>query len=133
MDFYMSETTSKQKEGYTQGVELFLITGVIFIIVHCLWFCHELVLQLPFIKGLVYGFLTKLNIRHGLFNHPLTTKAIILLLLGLYALGSRGKIDPTITRDRVLSTGAMGMALFIGSILLLYLKQLVAPIAVDVL
>ena len=90
----MSETTNKQKEGYTQGVELFLIIAVLVIVMHCTWFCHELFLSIPFAKQVLYGFLTKLNNRHGLLNHPLTTKAIVLLLLGLFSIGSKGKVDP---------------------------------------
>lgn len=128
----MSETTNKQKEGYTQGVELFLIIAVLVIVMHCTWFCHELFLSIPFAKQVLYGFLTKLNDRYGLLNHPLTTKAIVLLLLGLFSIGSKGKVDPQMTRERVLSSGAIGMGLFVGSILLLYLKEVVAPVMIDI-
>ena len=129
----MSETTNKQKEGYTQGVELFLIAAVLLIVIHCLWFCHELVLQIPYVKQLIYGFLSKINAKHNLFDHPLTTKSVVLLLLGLFALGSKGKVDPGMTRERVLSSGAVGIGLFIGSILLLYLKHIVTPVAIDII
>lgn len=124
--------TSKEKEGYTQGVELFLIISVALILIHFCWFCHELVSGFPLIRQHIFGFLNKLNSRQGLFNYPLTTKAVILLLLGLYALGSKGKLSPGITRQQVLSTGVVGICLFIGSVLLLYLKAMVAPVAIDI-
>jgi hypothetical protein len=115
-----------------QGVELLFLISVTVAIIHSLWFCHELVGNVPGLHQFVYPFLVKLNAKHGLLNHPLTTKAIVLLLLGLYALGSKGRIDPTITRNNVLSTAAVGLGLFIGPILLLYGKSLISPILIDV-
>ncbi|XAZ81942.1 YWFCY domain-containing protein (plasmid) [Fibrella sp. ES10-3-2-2] len=129
----MPEMTSKEREGHTQTVELFIIAAVGLLLLHCLWFCHELTEPVIWIRSYLYSFLSTLNNRLGLFRHPFTSKAFVLLLLFLYAIGSKGKIDPGIGRQQVLRHTGAGLLLFLGSIPLLYSKALIAPLAVDIL
>lgn len=125
--------THKEREGHTQTVELFIIAAIGLLMVHCMWYCHELIYADNWLFNYLYSGLTMLNIRLGLFNNPLISKAIVLLLLFLYAIGSKGKIDPTIGRHQVLRYAAVGLLLFLGSVPLLYAKSMVAPVAIDVL
>lgn len=129
----MAEMTAKEREGHTQTVELFIIVAVGLLLLHCLWFCHELTQGATWLRSYLYSFLSTLNNRMGLFSNPFISKAIVLLLLFLYAVGSKGKIDPTIGRHQVLRYTPVGLLLFIGSIPVLYAKSLMAPLAVDVL
>lgn len=69
----------------------------------------------------------------GLFKNPLTGKAFVLLLLFLYAVSLKGKIDPTISRHQVFRYISVGLLLFMGSIPVLYAKNQITPLAVDVL
>lgn len=129
----MAEMTNKEREGHTQTVELFIIAAIGLLLLHCLWFCHEVIGSGIWLRNYLYSFLSTLNTRLGLFGNPYTSKAFVLLLLFLYAVGSKGKIDPSIGRHQVLRYGSAGLLLFIGSIPLLYAKTMVAPVAVDVL
>ena len=71
----MSGLTSKEKEGYAQGVELLLIIAILLLVFHFLWFCHEIIAtDLP-IRGFVYSFLTKIHRQFGLFNTPSSRKS----------------------------------------------------------
>ncbi len=125
--------TAKEREGHTQTVELFIIVAVGLLLLHGLWFCHELTKGATWLRSYLYSFLATLNNRMGLFQNPFISKAIVLLLLFLYAVGSKGKIDPTIDRHQVLRHMAVGLLLFIGSIPVLYAKSLIAPLVVDIL
>ncbi|WP_229376204.1 YWFCY domain-containing protein [Fibrella aquatilis] len=125
--------TAKQREGHTQTVELFIIVAVGLLLLHCLWFCHELTQGATWLRSYLYSFLSTLNNRMGLFRNPFISKAFVLLLLFLYAVGSKGKIDPTIGQHQVLRYTSVGLLLFIGSIPVLYAKTLITPLAVDVL
>ncbi|MBO0931894.1 TraM recognition domain-containing protein [Fibrella sp. HMF5036] len=129
----MAEMTAKQREGHTQTVELFIIVAVGLLLLHCLWFCHELTQGATWLRSYLYSFLSTLNNRMGLFRNPFISKAFVLLLLFLYAVGSKGKIDPTIGQHQVLRYTSVGLLLFIGSIPVLYAKTLITPLAVDVL
>jgi len=129
----MPEMTSKEREGHTQTVELFIIAAVGLLLLHGLWFCHELISLDSWLYNYLYSGLSKLNLQLGLFNNPLISKALVLLLLFLYAIGSKGKIDPSIGRHQVLRYVSVGLLLFLGSVPLLYAKTIVAPVAVDVL
>ena len=129
----MPEMTNKEREGHTQTVELFIIAAIGLLILHCLWYCYEVVYSDSWLYDYFYSGLSSLNERLGLFTNPLITKALILLLLFLYAIGSKGKIDPTIGRHQVVRYASVGLLLFLGSVPLLYAKAVVAPLAVDVL
>lgn len=129
----MAEMTAKEREGHTQTVELFIIAAIGLLLIHCLWYCHEVIYSNSWLHEYLYSSLSTLNERLGLFNSPLTTKALVLLLLFLYAIGSKGKVDPSIGRHQVLRYTAVGLLLFGGSVPLLYAKTWVAPLVVDVL
>ncbi|MGF7218781.1 hypothetical protein GGR92_004960 [Spirosoma lacussanchae] len=129
----MPEMTNKEREGHTQTVELFIIAAIGLLLLHSLWYCHELIYSDSWIVEYLYSTLSNLNSRLGLFSNPFISKALVLLLLFLYAIGSKGKIDPSIGRNQVLHYGAVGLLLFIGSVPLLYAKTWVAPVAIDIL
>jgi len=129
----MSGLTSKEKEGYAQGVELLLIIAILLLVFHFLWFCHEIVVESLPIRGFIYTFLTKLHRQFGLFNTPILSKILTYFLIFLYSLGSKGKIDPNVRRQKIMADAAMGTALFMGSIFLLFLKVAFSPILIDTL
>lgn len=129
----MSGLTSKEKEGYAQGVELLLIIAILLLVFHFLWFCHEIIAEDLPIRGFVYSFLTKIHRQFELFNTPVFSKILIYFLIFLYSLGSKGKLDPNLKRQTILMNAAIGTALFMGSVLLLYLKSAFAPVLIDTL
>ena len=77
----MPEMTSKEREGHTQTVELFIIAAVGLLLLHCLWFCHELTEPATRLRSYLYSFLSTLDNRLGLFHNPFTSKALVLLVL----------------------------------------------------
>lgn len=129
----MSEMTGREREGHTQTVELFIVAAIGLLILHCLWYCYELIYSDSWLVNYLYSGLSNLNLRLGLFNNPIISKALVLLLLFLYAIGSKGKIDPSIGRYQVLRYASAGLLLFLGSVPVLYAKTIVAPVAVDIL
>ena len=127
----MSGLSSKEKEGYAQGVELLLIIAILLLVFHFLWFCHEIIARDLPVRSFVYSFLAKIHRHFGLFHTPIFSKILIYFLLFLYSLGSKGKLDPNLKRQSVLMNAAIGTVLFMGSIFLLYLKAAFSPILID--
>ena len=127
----MSGLSSKEKEGYAQGVELLLIIAILLLVFHFLWFCHEIIARDLPVRSFVYSFLAKIHRHFGLFHTPIFSKILIYFLIFLYSLGSKGKLDPNLKRQSVLMNAAIGTVLFMGSIFLLYLKAAFSPILID--
>ena len=127
----MSGLTSKEKEGYAQGVELLLIIAILLLVFHFLWFCHEIIAEDLPIRGFIYTFLAKIHRQFELFNTPLFSKILVYFLIFLYSLGSKGKLDPNLKRQTILMNAAIGTALFMGSVFLLYLKAVFSPVLID--
>ena len=75
----MAEMTNKEREGHTQTVELFIIAAIGLLLLHCLWFCHELIGSGIWLRNYLYSFLSTLDTRLGLFSSPFTSKAFALL------------------------------------------------------
>lgn len=53
----MAELTNKEKEGYAVGVELFLLLAIVFILLHFLWFNHEIIAEIAVINKFIFPFL----------------------------------------------------------------------------
>lgn len=128
----MAELTNKEKEGYTVGVELYLLVAVLFILLHFLWFTYELVAAVPIVDKFIFPFLLKLNRQTGLFSSPWLTKALTVLMLILHSLGSKGKLDPNLSVRKIGTTALVGLLLFFGSVGLLYCKGALSPTLIDV-
>lgn len=124
----MAELTNKEKEGYAVGVDLFLLLGVVFILLHFLWFTHEFVSDMGIVNKFIYPFLSKLDAQTGLFQSPLLTKTLAVLMIVLHSLGSNGKLDPNLSIRQVGTSAVVGLALFFGSIGLLYTKSAFGPL-----
>lgn len=129
----MAELTNKEKEGFTVGVELFLLVGVSFILLHFLWFTHELASKVSIINNFVFPLLIKLDRQTNLFRSPLLTKALAVLMILLHSLGSKGKLDPNLTIRQVAFPAVFGLVMFFGSIPLLYTKATFTPVVTDLL
>ena len=127
----MAELTSKEKEGYAVGVELFLLVGIAFILLHFLWFTQESLLHLRFFDKFIFPFLAKLDHQSGLFHSPWLTKALAVLMILLHSLGSNGKLDPNLSLRQVGTSAVVGLALFFGSVGLLYVKPALDPALVN--
>ncbi len=127
----MAELTNKEKEGYAVGVELFLLLAIVFILLHFLWFNHEIIAEIAVINKFIFPFLRKLDHQTGLFHSPLLTKALAVLMILLHSLGSKGKLDPNLSVHQVGTSAVTGLTLFFGSVALLYVKESVSPTLIN--
>ncbi len=127
----MAELTNKEKEGYTVGVELFLLFAVLFIILHFLWFTYELIDRITIIDKFIFPILRKLDRQMGLFQNPLLTKSLAVLMILLHSLGSKGKLEPSLKLQQVGTSAVVGLVLFFGSVILLYQKDNFTPSLID--
>ncbi|WP_375448461.1 YWFCY domain-containing protein [uncultured Fibrella sp.] len=127
----MAELTNKEKEGYAVGVELFLLIGILFIILHFLWFNHELVAKLALIDNFIFPIFDKLNHQTDLFRSPWLTKSLAMLMILLHSLGSKGKLEPNLSIRQVGISAVIGLLLFFGSVGLLYVKASVGPMVIN--
>lgn len=127
----MAELTNKEKEGYAVGVELFLLLGIVFILLHFLWFNHGIIAEIAVINKFIFPFLGKLDQQTGLFHSPLLTKALAVLMILLHSLGSKGSLDPNLSVRQVGTSALIGLSLFFGSVALLYTKESVSPTLIN--
>ena len=127
----MAELTNKEKEGYAVGVELFLLLAIVFILLHFLWFNHEIIAEIAIINKFIFPFLRKLDHQTGLFHSPLLTKALAVLMILLHSLGSKGSLDPNLSVRQVGTSALIGLGLFFGSVTLLYTKESVSPTLIN--
>jgi hypothetical protein len=127
----MAESTNKEKEGYSVGVELYLLIAIVFIILHFAWFTYELIAPIQVCQQFVFPLLRKFDKQTSLFSSPLLTKALALLMILLHSLGSKGKLDPNLKLGQVGTSAVVGLALFVGSVGLLYMKAYIPPAVVN--
>ena len=121
--------TNSEKEGRAKGVELVLTLALFLVFLHHYWYNFSFFSQIPSIGGInptefFSKILLRLNERYSLFFHPLITKITVYFLLIIYSIGSKGRIDPSITVKDVYKYGALGTIIFFGNIFILYTKSL---------
>ena len=59
----MPEMTNKEREGHTQTVELFIIAAIGLLILHCIWYCHEVIYTNSWLHDYLYSSLSRLTHR----------------------------------------------------------------------
>lgn len=128
----MAELTNKEKEGYTVGVELYLLVALLFILLHFLWFTSGLAVEIDAVNKFIFPFLRKLDRQTALFSSPWLTKALAVLMLIMHSLGSKGNLDPNLSIRKIGMSALVGLLLFFGSIGLLYVKKTLPTTLVDV-
>lgn len=126
---------STDKENVKTNLFMLLILAILMIFVHHAWFNNQLFNLLPTIGSFkpsvaIFNFLSKLNNAYGLFSNPFITKFIIFFLLILFAIGSKGKIDPGLKVEKVYKFATVGVIGFFGSTVLLYFTVFTMEITV---
>lgn len=123
--------TNSEKEGRVKGVELIFTLALLVVFIHHYWYSRELFSSIPTLGTLnpteiLDKILIRLNQRHQLFIHPLISKITAFFLFVLYSIGSRGKINPSLSAQRVYQYAALGTSLYFLNTWLLYLPTYIS-------
>ncbi len=85
--------------------------SILFVTIHCYWFCYEAFKEWSFTISIVDKILWNFHRTTGLFSHPIWTKLFTLILLSLSCLGTKGVKNEKITWTKI------GIVLFFGTTL----------------
>ncbi len=123
--------TNSEKEGRSKGIDLIFTLALLVVFLHHYWYSHALFTQIPALGGfdpigILDRILVRLHERHQLFIHPLISKIAAFFLFVLYAIGSRGKINPGLSVQRVYRYAAIGTTLYFLDTILLYIPGLIS-------
>lgn len=127
----MGELTSKEKDGHTINVEFLYSIALFMLALHILWFCFEFFMPIVPLRQWLFPGLNWLNQKLHLFDSPWRLKLFALFLLVLHALGSKGKLDQTISRNQIGQAGSIGLSVYLLSTYILYAKGRVHPMLID--
>ncbi len=123
----MSNTENEQ--SLRQIIDLIRKVSVLLLVIHFYFFCYgafvEWGLSVPMVERIMRAF-----VRMGLFSNVYVSKAIIVGVLALSMLGSRGKKDEKIQKGSIILLLFLGFLIFFGSTILLYLEGPVIQMAV---
>lgn len=115
----IQETDSKEAKGL---VNMILIAGWVVLFFHLYVFCHGSLVALDLPLEIFDPFIRSLNRVTHLFNSTWTAKTAALIILCVYTLGSSSQKKMNRTWNDVWLTGALGLLIFYGNAILLYLK-----------
>ena len=97
--------------GLAKTMEFMRAVSILFVTIHCYWFCYEAFKEWSFTISIVDKILWNFHRTTGLFSHPIWTKLFTLILLSLSCLGTKGVKNEKITWTKI------GIVLFFGTTL----------------
>jgi len=86
--------------------------SVLFLLIHCYWFCYEAFVQWHIAFGIIDKILMNFQHTSGLFSSLLYTKLFCVVFLALSCLGTKGVKDEIITWSKIQLAFAVGFILF---------------------
>ena len=86
--------------------------SILFVLIHCYWFCYESFREWNITIGVVDRILMNFQKNTGLFSSLLWTKLFAVLFLGLSCLGTRGVKDEKITWRNIIILLVVGFITF---------------------
>lgn len=98
--------------GLAKVMDFMRAISVVFMLVHCYWFCYGALKEWDFAVVLVDRILMNFQRNTGLFSSMLWTKLFIVLFLGLSCFGTKGVKDEKITWTKISVVLFFGFVLF---------------------
>lgn len=116
--------TNSEKEGFEIGVQLILVLAILLHIAHHFWWDNylfdNLLIKVPFLKKGIFSFIRTLNSSLGIFINPFLNKMVIVFLMSLHGIGSKGIISNTIKLEYIYKIGTIGLLGYLLSAICIY-------------
>lgn len=116
--------------GLAKTMEFMRAISILFVVIHCYWYCYEAFREWNATFGIVDKILLNFHRTAGLFNRPLVTKLFAIVFLALSCLGTKGIKNEQITWTKILIVLSVGFLLFFMNNRLLSLPLSVVMIAI---
>jgi len=98
--------------GLAKTMEFMRAISILFVIIHCYWFCYETFKQWEFTIDTVDKILWNFQRDTGLFSSILWTKLFSVVFLGLSCLGTKGIKEEKITWNKISIALVIGIVFF---------------------
>lgn len=98
--------------GLAKTMEFMRAISILFVTIHCYWYCYEAMKAWNITIPLVDKILMNFNRTTGLFNQPLWTKLFAVVFLALSCLGTKGVKNEKITWTKIFVALGFGLILF---------------------
>lgn len=98
--------------GLAKTMEFMRAISILFVVIHCYWFCYEAFESWGFTIGVVDKILSNFQRTTSLFSYQLWTKLFALVFLSLSCLGTKGVKDEKITWNKIYMVLVVGFVFF---------------------
>ena len=112
--------------GLAKVIDFMRAISILFVLIHCYWFCYESFREWNITIGVVDRILMNFQKNTGLFSSLLWTKLFVVLFLGLSCLGTRGVKDEKITWRNIIILLVVGFITFFLNWMLLAISEVEA-------
>lgn len=109
--------------GLAKVIDFMRAISILFVLIHCYWFCYESFREWNITIGVVDRILMNFQKNTGLFSSLLWTKLFVILFLGLSCLGTRGVKDEKITWRNIIILLVVGFITFFLNWMLLAILE----------
>lgn len=109
--------------GLAKVIDFMRAISILFVLIHCYWFCYESFREWNITIGVVDRILMNFQRNTGLFSSLLWTKLFAVLFLGLSCLGTRGVKDEKITWRNIIILLVVGFITFFLNWMLLAISE----------
>lgn len=109
--------------GLAKVIDFMRAISILFVLIHCYWFCYESFREWNITIGVVDRILMNFQKNTGLFSSLLWTKLFAVLFLGLSCLGTRGVKDEKITWRNIIILIVVGFITFFLNWMLLAIPE----------
>lgn len=109
--------------GFAKVIDFMRAISILFVLIHCYWFCYESFREWNITIGVVDRILMNFQKNTGLFSSLLWTKLFAVLFLGLSCLGTRGVKDEKITWRNIIILLVVGFISFLLNWMLLAIPK----------
>ena len=109
--------------GLAKVIDFMRAISILFVLIHCYWFCYESFREWNITIGVVDRILMNFQKNTGLFSSLLWTKLFAVLFLGLSCLGTRGVKDEKITWRNIIILLVVGFITFFLNLMLLAIPK----------
>ncbi|WP_261511696.1 conjugal transfer protein MobC [Chryseobacterium paludis] len=111
--------------GLAKIMALMRAVSILIVLMHLYWYCYAFFLERGWTLEIINKILRNFNRTAGLFYHPMHTKVLVLVLLALSCLGTKGVKTEKITWYRINVALGIGFILFFLNTALLGLSPLI--------
>lgn len=111
--------------GLAKIMALMRAVSILIVLMHLYWYCYAFFLERGWTLEIINKILRNFNRTAGLFYHPMHTKVLVLVLLALSCLGTKGVKTEKITWCRINVALGIGFILFFLNTALLGLSTLI--------